>query len=224
MNPRIEVTVAAPVEVVWEALRDKDKLRQWHGWQFEGLDEEIDTIYLQTYTEDVETHTLDLQGEVFQVTPHGSGAKVTVTRPPRGTDSEWDKYYDDITDGWITFLHQLKFALERHPDDQRRTIFVSGPAPDGSPIEDLSLTGIAAENPGTAYDADLLGENVTGTVWFRSENQLGLTVDGWGDGLLIVGRIGGSAMAVLTTYGAGNAAYEELARRWTDWWMKQYPA
>ena len=29
---RIEVTVAAPVEEVWRALRDPAQLRRWHGW------------------------------------------------------------------------------------------------------------------------------------------------------------------------------------------------
>jgi uncharacterized protein YndB with AHSA1/START domain len=30
-RPRIEVTIAAPVDVVWDALRDKDKIRHWLG-------------------------------------------------------------------------------------------------------------------------------------------------------------------------------------------------
>ena len=48
-RPQIVVTVAAPVEAVWDALRDKEKIRHWHGWEYEGpeggLDEEIDLIY-----------------------------------------------------------------------------------------------------------------------------------------------------------------------------------
>lgn len=232
-TPRIEVTIAAPVETVWESLRDKDKIRHWHGWDFDGLDAEIDVIYLQSFTEDAEAHTLDVQGgDLFEVTPHGSGAKVTLTRAPHGSDPEWEKYYDDITEGWTFMMQQLKFALERHPGEPRRTIFLGGDSDQaGSPIDELALTKIATQPAGTSYDADLLGEQVTGTVSYRSEHQLGLTVDAWGDGLLILSHVGpsdvkpnGAAMAVLTTYSVGDPAYEALKERWTPWWTKRYPS
>ena len=37
----VEVTIAAPIETVWRALRDRDDLRRWHGWEDPTLDEEI---------------------------------------------------------------------------------------------------------------------------------------------------------------------------------------
>ncbi len=55
-TPQIVVTVAAPVEAVWDALRDKEKIRHWHGWEFDGpqggLEQEIDLIYFTDVTED----------------------------------------------------------------------------------------------------------------------------------------------------------------------------
>ena len=51
-TPQIEVTIAAPVDAVWDALRDKEKIRHWHGWDFEGLAEEIDLIYFTDVEED----------------------------------------------------------------------------------------------------------------------------------------------------------------------------
>ena len=62
-TPRIVVTVAAPAEAVWDALRNKDKIRHWHGWEYEGtqggLEEEIDLIYF-TKVDDSQVGTLIL--------------------------------------------------------------------------------------------------------------------------------------------------------------------
>jgi len=232
-TPRIEVTVAAPVEAVWDALRDKEKIRHWHGWEYEGteggLDQEIDLIFFSAFTEDAEAHTLELQGgDLFRVEPHEGGSKLTLTRAPHGDDPEWDAYYDDITEGWTTFMNQLRFSLERHPGEPRRTLFYSGAGDrSSSPADQL---GIPRLPDGAQYELELVGEQATGQVWFRSENQVGLTVDGWGDGLLSLSHIvdsdkkpNGAAMAVLTLYGVDDAAREAIDKRWRDWWSPRYP-
>lgn len=229
-TPQITVTVAAPSEAVWEALRDKEKIRHWHGWEFEGLDEEIDLIYFTAYTEDATAHTLDIQGgDVIRVEPTAGGSRVTLTRAPHGTDPEWDAYYDDVTEGWTTFLHQLRFALERHPDDARRTVFLAGVGAT-SPVDALGLAEVATRPAGSAYEAALQGEAVHGIVWFRSENQVGLSVDEWGDGLLVLSHLApsqskpaGAAMAVLSLYGGDAPTYEAVDRRWQGWWTQRYP-
>ncbi|MEJ7705405.1 MAG: hypothetical protein WKF47_18010 [Geodermatophilaceae bacterium] len=46
----IEVTIAAPVKAVWQSLRGPAWIRRWHGWHFDGLDQEIDTIYQNNVT------------------------------------------------------------------------------------------------------------------------------------------------------------------------------
>lgn len=233
-TPRIEVTVAAPVEAVWDALRDKEKIRHWHGWEYEGgvdggLEQEIDLIFFTAFTEDAEARTLEIQGgDRFVVEPHPGGSKVTLTRAPHGDDPQWDAYYDEITEGWTTFLHQLRFALERHPGEPRRTLFYSGTGDRSTgPADQL---GIAALAEGAQYEVDLVGERATGRIWFRSENQLGLTVDSWGDGLLILSHVGptdqkphGATMAVLTLYGVDDATREATDKRWRDWWSPRYP-
>src|SRR5215510_1969159 len=117
-RPRIEVTIAAPVEVVSDALRDKDKIRHWFGWDYDGLDGEIDLIFFTETVEDASARTLRLHG-------------------------------------------------------------------------------------GDEFRLDLLGEDVTGEMWYRSDHQLGITVDAWGNGLLIVSSVDpapnkpkGAAMAI----------------------------
>jgi uncharacterized protein YndB with AHSA1/START domain len=211
-RPRIVVTVAAPVEAVWDAMRDKEKIRHWHGWEVEGdgLEQEIDLIYFSDVTADDESRILTLgNGDQFVVEPVEGGSRVTLTRAAYGDNPEWDAYYDDITEGWITFLQQLRFALERHPGEPRRTLFYSGTG-DRSPIDaQPDLIGAAAE-------------------WFRSEHQLGLTVDDWGDGLLVLSHIppsekkpDGASMAILTLY--GDTDREAVDARWKAWWEARYP-
>jgi uncharacterized protein YndB with AHSA1/START domain len=233
---RVELTIAAPVDEVWQAMRDPALIRRWHGWEFEtdgGLDAEIDLIYRQHATETQPGHTLDLgDGTTFTLHDAGAGRTlVRMVRAPRGSNPDWDDYYEDINEGWVTFLHQLRFALERHPGADRRTLFFSGtPGEAGEPRAALRLDRIAGA-PGERYRTDLVGEPVTGEVWFRSSRQTGLSVDGWGDGLMITGTAPPSskrphpqAMAVLTTYGLDDKEFEELSERWTRWWERTFTA
>ncbi|GAB2654499.1 SRPBCC family protein [Kribbella swartbergensis] len=228
-RPRIVVTVAAPVEAVWDALRDKEKIRHWHGWEYEGaeggLDEEIDLIYFTQVDADAESGTLVLgDGDRFVVEPVEGGTRITLTRAAYGDNPEWDAYYDDVTEGWITFLHQLRFAVENHPGEPRRTLFYSGTG-DRSPIAEL---GIQVQPAGTPYALELIGEPVKGQVWFTSEHQVGLTVEAWGNGLLILSHVPpsdkkpeGASMAILTLY--GDADRNSLDTRWKPWWESRYP-
>ncbi|NUR95377.1 MAG: SRPBCC domain-containing protein [Kribbellaceae bacterium] len=208
---KIEVTVAAPVETVWNALRDRDKIRHWHGWEYEGgLDEEIEQIYFTRAVEEGTTLRLG-NGDLFAVEAVEGGSRVTLTRAPRGADPDWDAYYDDVTEGWITFLHQLRFAVERHPDDVRHTLFFAGVGA-VSPIEDGALDLIPADSE----------------VWYRSDHQLGLVVDAWGNGLLVLSHLppseqkpDGASMAILSCYGDTDRG--SLEAQWRAWWTAHYP-
>jgi uncharacterized protein YndB with AHSA1/START domain len=220
--PRIEVTIAAPVDTVWAALRDKNTIRHWHGWEFDGLDDEIDLIYFSHLTEDAEARTLSVQdGDVIRLEPDGDGTRVTLTRAPRGVNPEWDAYYDDITEGWTTFLNQLRFAVERQPGVPRRTVFLNSHNKSGRDLaQDLGLD---------RDTADLVGEQAKTELWYRAENQLGVTVDTWGNGLLVVASCApteakpdGVAMAVLSTYGLTDDQLADLTKRWRTWWTERY--
>ncbi|MEU0882305.1 hypothetical protein ABZ345_27150 [Lentzea sp. NPDC005914] len=154
---RIEVTVAAPVDEVWQSFRDKQKILHWHGWEYEGLEQEIDGTFFED-AEETGERSLTLHGhDTFSLTPVPEGTRVVLTRAPKGTLPEWDEYYDDITEGWITFLHQLKFAHEFHPGAVRRTLFWPS---------EVSL-------------------GVTGKPFFSSPNQSGFVIEEWGPGLLV---------------------------------------
>lgn len=195
---RIEVTIAAPVDTVWAALRDKDTIRHWHGWEFDGLDAEIDLIYFTHFTEDAAARTLSVQeGDEIRLEPVDGGTKVTLTRAPRGVSADWDAYYDEITEGWTTFLNQLRFAVEVRPGEPRRTIFLQGEGKD-------DLTG-----------AILASELRQGTpeVFYRAANQTGYLWDG---GLLVVAR----SMVIVSVYGLSDAEFAGLTDRWRAWWLE----
>ena len=229
-RPQIEVTISAPVDEVWDALRSRDKIRHWMGWEYDGLDGEIDLIFFTDTQEDAAARTLTLHGgDEIRLEQDGPGTQVTLTRAAHGDNPDWDAYYDDITEGWVTFLHQLRFAVERHPDAARRTLsFVGSNDHSVQLLDALDLEDIAA---GTPFRTNLLGEDVGGELWFRSDLQLGISVDAWGDGLLVVSgaepsprKPNGAAMAILTTYGLDDSQLAELNERWQSWWTEHFPA
>ncbi|GAB3932183.1 hypothetical protein GCM10029976_037730 [Kribbella albertanoniae] len=217
----IVVTVAAPVDAVWNALRDKEKIRHWHGWEYAGpeggLEEEIDQIYFTETSETGTTLTLG-NGDEFVVEPVEGGSRITLTRAPIGANPDWDAYYDDVTEGWITFLHQLRFAIEHHPGEPRRTLFYSGTGP-VNPITEL---GIPAD------ELDLPDGRAKALAFYTSEHQAGVTVDAWGNGLLVLSHIPpgetkpeGATMAVLSLY--GDVDREQVDAAWRAWWAERYP-
>jgi hypothetical protein len=229
-GPSIEVTIAAPAETVWQALRDPRLIRRWHGWDFDGLDEEVQSIYLTGVTEDATAHVLEVGGsDRFSLHSSGEGTVVRLTRAPIGTFPEWDAYYDDITEGWYTFLHQLRFGLERHGLAERRTVFIEGTLEEpGVLVDALGLREVATLPPGSPYKAETAaGGELSGQVWASSPYQLLLTVDQFGDGLAVLAqqphaahRPEGGVLAVLTTYGLDDSAFTQVESRWTSWWER----
>jgi len=115
----VEVAVAAPVETVWRALRDPAEIKRWFGWDYDGLDEEIRYIFVEHSTADDDAHVLDGgPGGRIALEAQGEGTVVRVTRPAS------EEGYDEVDEGWLTFVQQLRFYLERHPGRERRTLHV----------------------------------------------------------------------------------------------------
>lgn len=232
---RVEVTLPAPFDVAWQWLRDPALITHWHGWEYEGLADEIDFMFVTHAVADEDRRTLQIGNHLFAFESRGDETVVRLTRSAPALDKEWsDEYYEMVEHGWTVFLQQLRFALARHRDDARRTVFVYGRRT-GSAMTaaELGLSGVAALPPGSRYEASLpTGDDVAGEVWFTTDHELGLTVDGWGDGLLVVGTeaddlsdaTGARSMAVLTTYGLGDDAIADLRSRWTAWWATTHRA
>jgi len=229
----IEVNVAAPADEVWRSLRDRERVAQWFGWDTETLDGEIDHIFFEHATADDAAKVLSLSmfKERIEVEPRGAGCVVRITRPAPTADHDWEDVFEDVTQGWIAFILQLRFAMELHRTDKRRTLFLSGsPRTAGGPLAarafDLPATGAA----GAAYSITApMGDALAGRVWHRGRHQLAVTVDGVGDGLLVAmdrapdaKKPRGHSQVILTTYGLSDQAYDELAARWRTWWNERF--
>lgn len=225
----VEVTVPAPADAVWAALREPQKISQWFGWDTDGLKDEIDFIFVTHADADDERRVVSFVGvnDRYEVEARGDTSIVRVVRSaPAG---EWSDVFDGMIEGWISFTWQLAFAFARHEGQTRRTIFFSGP-----PREDrlaLSLLGLdAAPAPGEPWSMPLGPEvEASGQVWFLARHQMGVTVDAWGDGLLVVldqppteKHPRGTTMLTLTTYGLGDAAFADLQSRWQGWWDQRF--
>lgn len=226
--PQVEVSIAADPETVWRALRDPELIRRWHGWELDGLDEEIRTIFLDGVTENPQAMTFEAGGaDRFSLHRAGDRTVLRITRAPLGANPEWDDFYDDITEGWRSFAEQLGFALERHDLAERRTATFDGALESQEPlVEALGLAAVADVPVGSGYAAvTTFGEQLDGEVRYRTAAQLGLTVDAAGDGLLIlaqqpttVNRPDGGVLILLTAYELDDGAFAAMAARWTAWW------
>ena len=72
-------------------------------------------------------------------------------------------------------------------------------------------------------------ERLTGTVWYRSTYQPGLTADNLGDSLIVVTArprtrksAHGGGSVLVNTYELDATVFERLRERWTAWWRSNY--
>lgn len=232
----VEVTIAAPVDEVWRAVREPDQLMNWFGWDADSLAEEVDFIFTKAVACDEREHTLrfaEWEGisDGFELVERDGHTVLRVVRFG-GADIDWESTYEDVNEGWMTFVQQLRLLVERHRGARRRTLYLSGGAKPGVslPSAALEVADLRRLADGDAYDATLaIPASLTGRVWHRTKFQLGLTVDEWGDGLLVVTdkdvtdkRPHGGGALLLTTFGLEDDAFDALERRWTDWWRQRY--
>ncbi|RJF93036.1 SRPBCC family protein [Sphingomonas cavernae] len=225
----VEVTIAAPADAVWEAIRDPAKIHNWFGWDADTLSDEIDFIFARHVRPEETARILHFKGmpDRFEVEARGDTSLLRIVRATAAEAGE-ENVYDDIVEGWISFVQQLRLALEQHNLGTRRTIYLEGAAkPGGSaPIAALGLTEHSRAPAGNTVRAKLAsGDKVDGIAWHRTPFQCGVTVPQWGDGLLIVTdkpttetSPDGRGMVILTTYGLSDAAFGELEARWKLWW------
>jgi hypothetical protein len=233
----VDVTIAAPIDRVWQALRDPALLAQWFGWDYDKLAAEIEMIFLGAEAKAEPNRRLDI-GDVFELEAVGGATRVRLVRAEAPASDTWDGVYDDVDEGWRTFVAQLAFWLEaQHGVDRatspRRTIYLAGhrEQADGPSLAAAAgLSAIADLAVGLRYATTAVtGEPLTGVVRFRTEHQVGFSVDAWGPGLLVLaGRPGspksphGGGFALITTFGASDGAFTGLAEAWAAAWRSAF--
>jgi uncharacterized protein YndB with AHSA1/START domain len=195
---RVELAVAAGRDEVWATVTQPALLRQWFGWDYDGLHAEIRQIFVDEATLWAPERMGWADGSYLEVS--GDDDTSTIRAVREGPPSADPEAYDAIEEGWRAFLTQLQFFLTERPAGARRTVY---------------LTGVA-----TAREA-------TGLIdrkWERVGPRITRTVDG--DGHLVVVAYHGTVAAdeptrtevTVSTYGLDDAAFEACRDLWTRRW------
>lgn len=231
---QISVLINADAEQLWLMLREPSRIAQWHGWDMAELEDEIAEVYFSNVKESADHLRLELEmGDVFVLEPRPDGTLLTLTRGV--ATGEWAEFDADITEGWTMFLHQLKFAVERHPRTTRHTIYADGSSAAHTNLWDaLGIDTGWLPDPGEPYEITLnTGATLTGKVWYRTDSQVGLTVADYaehGDGLLVLAqqaplpgvREHPGAQICASTYGLGAHAIDAIASAWDTFMETHY--
>ena len=127
-QPVASVVLPVSLRDAWPYFREPDLILEWHGWEYGagGLDKEIKQIYLDEARVGEDHRRIHFGTHFFDFDEEADATRVDVHRAPSSEDAEWRESLPDIDEGWLSFLQQLRFRLERHQADSRRTIFVSG--------------------------------------------------------------------------------------------------
>lgn len=225
----VDTVIHAEPDVVWRSLREPALISRWFGWDYDGLDAEIVQIFADGATADEAARTVTWpDGDRFELAPEDGVTRLRVARTGHD-DTAVDGVYDPIDEGWITFVQQLRFALERHPGQDRRTVSALGLdlGPHDAPLlERLGLRLLGEDPVGGTYEVSREdGSSFSGEVFFQTDLQIGLTVAEEDDALLVVARTppaaappDGEVMLILSVYGADDARLADVERRWTSWW------
>lgn len=195
---RIETDVPASRDAVWAAVTQPEKIRQWFGWDYGGLDDEIRQIFVDEATLNAAGRMGWADGSYLEVTGDDERSVVRAVREGAGDPAG----YDSIEEGWRAFLTQLRFLFAQRPTGHRRT---------------LHLTG-------TATGADALKAVGDGRTVQDSTRQRAL-VDA--DGHLVVvathaeldSADTGLVEITVSTYGLPDAAFAALRDRWAGRWL-----
>jgi hypothetical protein len=195
----VEVPVRAGRDEVWTAVTQPPVLRQWFGWDYDGLDAEIRQIFVDEATLLAPERMGWADGSFLEVTGDDTASTVRAVRD--GKPHPDPDAYDAIEEGWRAFLVQLRFLLEEKPRGRRRTLYLTG---------------------------ETTGRHATGLVagdWHRAGRRVAWAATP--DGHLVVAagnepldRPGATGMQVIvSTFGLDDdafaAVHDDLTRRWT---------
>jgi uncharacterized protein YndB with AHSA1/START domain len=202
---RVEVVIRTPHVEVWRALTEPDQVRRWFGWDYPGLDEEIELMFVANARHEPRERILMYEGDdqsAIEVEADGAHTIVRAVYPASLEDVDLDDSYDQIEEGWRTFLLQLRDYVERHPGERRRTIRLTSEA---KPI--AVLAAVAGEVEGESRRA--------------SPHLSVTTTDSYGRGLVVVDSSEpldsadtGRVNVTITTYGLDDERFAALRARW----------
>ena len=240
----VSVDIPVPLATVWPYLREPELVHRWFGWDHDGLDAEIQQIFVD---EPVEAHDVVGNATIHTLTwPHHDiitarstvsipgHTRLTVTRRSHQGVSLFDGIRDEVDEGWIAFVHQLAFAITVHPGEERRTLSVfgldAGPPGDrllgNAGIADIRSVPVGGHVQARRPDGTLLG----GTIDYMTPLQFGLRLHGISAIYFVIMEVpaaatppNGTVNAILSTYGLDDGTFAEVQERWAKWWTASMP-
>jgi len=120
----VEVPIRAGRDAVWAAATQPALLRQWFGWDYDGLDAEIKHIFVDEARLTAPERMSWADGSFFEVT--GDDERSVVRAVREGPVPDYPDVFDAIEEGWRSFLVQLRHLLEEQPEGRRRTLYLTG--------------------------------------------------------------------------------------------------
>lgn len=218
----IQVRLPVSLEDAWAHLHDPNLVRRWFGWDYEELDQEIDLIFVQSPRVDTEARSIvwdqgSAHGNAFELAAADGGTSLRVMSRTDRDDPDWADHFDEIDDGWVQFVQQLRFALSRHHGEDRRTLTLSTDVRRAASLAKTGLGAVAGTPVGERYEATLgMGDSISGEVWCLADTHFAVTIDELGDALLMVTP----KRVVLSVYGDARSRLDELGPRWSAWWAE----
>jgi uncharacterized protein YndB with AHSA1/START domain len=194
----VEISLPAGRDEVWASVTQPELLRQWFGWDYNGLDAEIKQIFVDEATLWAPERMGWADGSFLEVTGDDESARVQVNR--EGTAPAGPEWYDAIEEGWRAFLTQLRFLVEQRPTGRRRTVY---------------LTGLT-----TGREALALADG----EWERFGPRVAWTVDADGHLLVVATRVPlddperSRTEVTVSSFGLDDAAFDALRKEWTRRW------
>jgi hypothetical protein len=194
----VEFDLPAGRDEVWDAVTQPSVLRQWFGWDYDGLDAEIQQIFVDQATLLAPERMGWADGSYLEVVGDDDRAVVRAVR--EGPVPDDPDAYDAIEEAWRAFLVQLRFLFERRPRGARRTIYLTGET--------------------TGRQVLSLAE----TDWQPVGRRVSWTVDADGFLVVVAGRVplaGPSAARMevtVSTFGLDDGAFENVREEWTKKW------
>ena len=197
---RVEISVAAGRDEVWDAVTQPPIIRQWFGWDYDGLDDEIKHIFVNEAKNLAPERMGWADGSYLEVS--GDDKRSTV-RAVRGEQPARDpERYDAIEEGWKAFLVQLRHLLDKSPKGLRRTIYLTGTAA-GRKVLGLATGDWAEVGTRVAWAVDRAGHLIVVSA------QLPLDSPG-----------AGHIEVILSTFGATDAAFDAYRESWSRRWTR----